>query len=242
MDGGKELILSERLLAIAQWIPPGSRVADIGTDHGYLPIWLLQHGCAAFIAACDVREGPLEHARRSAAQYGLQEKLSFRLGSGLSCVAPDEIDTIVIAGMGGETILSILEAAPWTNDARYTLLLQPMTKAEVLRTWLSEQGYVFLKERLVLENRTYFPIMALRGGGTGQPLSIGQAWGGVALQDDPLQGNALDALLHLCTYALNGLERSTVPKNLERAAQQRAILVQLRRMKEEWLHANGKRT
>ena len=165
-----------------------------------------------------------------------------RLGSGLSCVAPDEIDTIVIAGMGGETILSILEAAPWTNDARYTLLLQPMTKAEVLRPWLSEQGYVFLKERLVLENRTYFPIMALRGGGTGQPLSIGQAWGGVALQDDPLQGNALDALLHLCTYALNGLERSTVPKNLERAAQQRAILVQLRRMKEEWLHANGKRT
>ena len=117
-----------------------------------------------------------------------------------------------------------------------------MTKAEVLRPWLSEQGYVFLKERLVLENRTYFPIMALRGGGTGQPLSIGQAWGGVALQDDPLQGNALDALLHLCTYALNGLERSTVPKNLERAAQQRAILVQLRRMKEEWLHANGKRT
>ena len=162
MDGGKELILSERLLAIAQWIPPGSRVADIGTDHGYLPIWLLQHGCAAFIAACDVREGPLEHARRSAAQYGLQEKLSFRLGSGLSCVAPDEIDTIVIAGMGGETILSILEASPWTNDARYTLLLQPMTKAEVLRPWLSEQGYVFLKERLGLENRTYFPIMARR--------------------------------------------------------------------------------
>lgn len=65
MDGGKELILSERLLAIAQWIRPGSRVADIGTDHGYLPIWLLQHGRATFIAACDMREGPLEHARRS---------------------------------------------------------------------------------------------------------------------------------------------------------------------------------
>ena len=128
MDGGKELILSERLLAIAQWIRPGSRVADIGTDHGYLPIWLLQ--------------------------YGLQEKLSFRLGSGLSCVVPEEIDTIVIAGMGGETILSILEAAPWTNNARYTLLLQPMTKAEVLRPWLSEHGYSFLRERLVLENRT----------------------------------------------------------------------------------------
>ena len=241
MDGGKELILSERLLAIAQWIRPGSRVADIGTDHGYLPIWLLQHGRATFIAACDMREGPLEHARRSAEQYGLQEKLSFRLGSGLSCVVPEEIDTIVIAGMGGETILSILEAAPWTNNARYTLLLQPMTKAEVLRPWLSEHGYSFLRERLVLEHRTYFPIMALRGGSACRPLSLGQAWGGVALQDDPLQGRALDELLRLRTYALNGLERSVVPKNRERAEQQRAILVQLRQMKGEWLHANGKR-
>ena len=211
MDGGKELILSERLLAIAQWIPPGSRVAEHRYGSRVSPDLALQHGCAAFIAACDVREGPLDMPAVLLRSTVLQEKLSFRLGSGLSCVAPDEIDTIVIAGMGGETILSILEASlgQMTRVIRFTAAYDQSGSAApvAFRARLR-----FFKGTAGTGNRTYFPIMALRGGGTGQPLSIGQAWGGVALQDDPCRATPWMLLLHLCTYALNGLERSTVPK------------------------------
>ena len=233
--------LDPRLSLCASFVPAGAKLADIGTDHGYLPIWLAKTGRVIHAVAADLRPGPLERAKENVRKYQVEDIVELRLSDGLQAFLPEEADFIVIAGMGGETILSILEAAPWTNNARYTLLLQPMTKAEVLRPWLSEHGYSFLRERLVLENRTYFPIMALRGGSACRPLSLGQAWGGVALQDDPLQGRALDELLRLRTYALNGLERSVVPKNRERAEQQRAILVQLRQMKGEWLHANGKR-
>ena len=175
----KQLCLSARLQTIADLVACGSRVADIGTDHGYLPIWLLQNNRASFAVACDVNEGPLEHAKRSAAQYDLGKGMDFRLGNGLACVAPDEVDTIVIAGMGGETIISILEAAPWTNHPKYHLLLQPMTKAELLRPWLAQKGYCFVTEQLVYENHTYFPVMSVIGGDLSKELSLGQIWGGV---------------------------------------------------------------
>lgn len=235
----KQIVLSGRLQTIADLIPAGSRVADIGTDHGYLPVYLLQKGIVHFAAACDVRQGPLDHARRSAAQYGLLERLNFRLGDGLACIAPHEVDTIVIAGMGGETIISILQAAPWTNNEQYRLLLQPMTKMEVLRTWLAEHGYRFEDERLVYENRAYFPVMAVIGGGDEKKLSPGQMWGGVALLDDPLQGKALDETIRHLSFAVSGLASSSASGNAEKAAYYCAVVAQLQQMKEEWLHANG---
>ena len=240
METKRKLCLSCRLQAIAALIPRDCRVADIGTDHGYLPVWLLQNGAAQRVIACDVRPGPLEHARRSAAQYGLDrdDRLLFRLGDGLDCVAPEEVDTIVIAGMGGETIQSILEAAPWTNDAAYQLLLQPMTKAEVLRRFLAKQGYTIAREHLVYENHTYFPVMNVRGGGQPEQLPLGQMWGGVALDHDPLQGRALDAMIAQLSLAQQGLERASRPEHAERAAQNRKVLHQLQQMKEAWLRAN----
>ena len=235
----KQLCLSQRLQALADIVPPGSRIADIGTDHGYLPIWLLQQGRIAAALACDVNAGPLEHARRSATHYGLEQKISFRLGDGLSCVQSNEIDTVILAGMGGETIASILERASWVNAPAYLLLLQPMTKAEYLRSWLASHGYRIFEEHLVFENHTYFPIMAARGGHPPQELTPGECWGGVALQHDPLQGKALDAMLRQLSRAIEGLERSHLPENACKAADQRRLQSQLQKMKEEWQHANG---
>lgn len=241
MEKEKQVCLSPRLQLLADLVPQESCIADIGTDHGYLPLWLIQQNKIFSAIACDVREGPLDHARRSAVQYGVKEKLSFRLGNGLSCIQPQEVDTIIIAGMGGETILSILGAAPWVNAPAYRVLLQPMTKAEVLRPWLAEQGYRFVEEHLVYENHTYFPVMVVSGGNTPETLTAGQCWGGVSLLHDPLQGKALEMLLRHLSAALTGLMQSNHPENRAKARTQHALIAQLQQMKEEWHRANDKR-
>ena len=108
----KRIALQPRLRLLAEMTPPGGRLADIGTDHGYLPVWLLQEGRIPSAIASDVGAEPLEHARRTAEEYETQG-LDFRLCDGLSGIEPAETDTVVIAGMGGETIRDILRAAPW---------------------------------------------------------------------------------------------------------------------------------
>ena len=144
----KQLALQPRLHLLARLVPEGCRLTDVGTDHGYLPVALLQQGRIAAAIASDIGVEPLEHARRTAMQYGV-DGMDFRLCAGLSGIAPEETDVIVIAGMGGETIISILQDAPWTADGQHRLLLQPMTKAAALRHWLADNGYTFTDEHLV---------------------------------------------------------------------------------------------
>ena len=239
MTGEKQLCLSARLQLIADLVPQGSRLADIGTDHAYLPVWLVQQGRISFAAACDVNAGPLERARATALRFGCTDALSFRLGDGLACVSPDEVDTIVIAGMGGETIAAILEAAPWTREQEHRLLLQPMTKAEVLRPWLTAHGYAIREEHLVYENHTYFPVLSVVGGAEKRELTPGQCWGGVALEHDALQGAALKQTITRLRRALDGLEHSETAENRQRAASYRAALEELCGMKEDWERANS---
>lgn len=238
MTGEKQLCLSARLQLIADLIPHGSRLADIGTDHAYLPVWLVQQGRISFAAACDVNAGPLERARSTAQRFGCTGALSFRLGDGLACVSPDEVDTIVIAGMGGETIAAILTAAPWTNGTDHRLLLQPMTKAELLRPWLAAHGYAIREEHLLYENHTYFPVLSVMGGAEKKELTPGQCWGGVALEHDALQDAALEQTISRLRRALEGLERSNTAENRQRAAAYRAALEEMCIMKGAWERAN----
>ena len=160
----KLLALQPRLHLLARLVPEGCRLTDVGTDHGYLPVALLQQGRITAAIASDIGAEPREHARRTALQYGMD----FRLCAGLSGVAPEETDVIVIAGMGGETIISILQDAPWTADGQHRLLLQPMTKAAALRHWLADNGYTFTGEHLV-EDKGRIPD-PLRGGRRIPPL------------------------------------------------------------------------
>jgi tRNA (adenine22-N1)-methyltransferase len=115
-------------MAIASFIHRGASVADIGTDHGFLPVYLAQNGLARSIIASDISAGSLEAARRSATNYGVSDKITFIVAPGLSGIKETDVDTIVIAGLGGETIAAILNEAPWTRYSDIKLILQPQSK------------------------------------------------------------------------------------------------------------------
>lgn len=153
-------MLDKRLQTVAALVRPGSRMADIGTDHGYLPVYLVREGICPRAIAADLRPDPLEAARRHVTAAGLTEKIALRLGDGLAPIAPDEVDDVVIAGMGGETIAGILAAADWVQDPRLRLVLQPMTRAEELRRYLLYHGFSIEAERLVQDGRHLYPVLA----------------------------------------------------------------------------------
>lgn len=159
-----KLPISKRLLCCAELIPTGSRVADIGTDHGYLGIYLLKEGKATHVLACDLREGPLDNARRNAALFGVQAQMDFRLSDGLAKVRPEEVDTIVLAGMGGDLIVRILSQCTWLRDERLTLILQPQSAGNALRRWLAEEGFELLREEPVLDGSFLYTVMQVRFG------------------------------------------------------------------------------
>lgn len=201
----KQLQLQPRLQLLLTLIPQGARLVDVGTDHGYLPVALLQQGRIQSAIATDIGEEPLQHARRTAAEYEITN-LDFRLCDGLQGVSPDEVDTIVIAGMGGETIISILTASPWTRAGKI-LLLQPMTKVELLRSWLAENGYAFRQERLVWDKGILYPISIVSGGET-RPLTAIEQYAGVAMDDDPLYADYLTSQMSRLQKAIEGLNRA----------------------------------
>ena len=154
------ITLDKRLSVVAAMVRPGSRLADIGTDHAYLPVHLVQAGVCPGAIASDIGAGPLDAARHTVTANGLTSEIALRLGDGLSTVTAEEVEDIAIAGMGGETIAAILEAAPWVKDGRLRLILQPMTKAEDLRRWLLTNGFAILEERLIQDKRHLYPVMA----------------------------------------------------------------------------------
>ena len=167
------LPISSRLLACAAFVAPGDRVADIGCDHGYLGIYLLQRGIAASIIASDINEGPLQSAKRNAEKYGLAEKMSFHLSDGAKNI-PREFDTMVCAGMGADTMISILNAAPWLKDSRYRLILQCQSKTPLLRRYLSENGWHIARESALKDGRFLYTVMEVYWNPDAPRLTVGQ--------------------------------------------------------------------
>ncbi len=199
------LELSARLRALADWVEPGCRcLADIGTDHGYIPAALLLEGRVQRAVASDIAPAPLDRARATAERWGLTERMDLRLGNGLEVLAPGEADAVVIAGMGGDTLVDILSGAPWCRET--ALLLQPMSRAEVLRPWLAENGFSIRRERLVQDRGVLYPILDISGGE--MTLSESEAWGGVLLGDDPLWGRFLEEQILRLRRAAAGLSRA----------------------------------
>ena len=233
-----KLELSPRLGAIAGLVPEGCGcLADIGTDHGYVPVSLLLEGRVRRAVAADIGAPPLEHARRTAARYGVTDRIDFRLGDGLSVLRPGEAEAIVIAGMGGDAIVDILSAAPWSR-AGPLLLLQPMSKAEVLRAFLPEGGFAVLAERLVQDKGVLYPILTVCGGEM-PALPDARAWGGAALEGDPLWGLYLaDRLLRL-RRAAAGLAKARDPEMSGKREKLLGVIAQLEAWKEAAGHAHG---
>ena len=221
--------LSPRLHAIAEQVPQGARLADVGTDHGYLPVWLLRSGCIDSAIATDLREGPLNRARETAQQFGVAEQISFRLCDGLSAIRPEEADTVVIAGMGGETIVSILEAAPWTKEGTL-LLLQPMTGFAPLRLWLQENGYQIAGECIAREGKRLYNILTVRGGEM-PPLSPAELWAG-RQNNGPQRLEYLDMVRKKAEKALRGQKSAQAPDH-SKVAELLRVLSGCNRMEKE---------
>lgn len=152
-----KLPLSNRLLTCCQFVRPGDRVADIGCDHGYLGIHLLQSGIASSVIASDVNRKPLESAVANARKFGVQERISFFLSDGVRQI-PRDFDCLVCAGMGADTMISILEAAPWLQDSKYRLILQCQSKRPALRKFLAQAGFSISRETLAQDGNFLYPV------------------------------------------------------------------------------------
>lgn len=153
-----KLPISDRLLVCAGLVAPGERVADVGCDHGYLSIHLLVNGIASSCIASDINEQPLLSAVRNAEKYGVRDKMEFYLSDGVRNI-PRDFDTMVCAGMGGDTMISILESAPWLKDYRYRLILQCQSKTPMLRRYLSDHGWRITEESVLRDGRFLYTVM-----------------------------------------------------------------------------------
>ena len=152
--------LDDRLSAVAGLVRNGKRVADIGTDHGYLVAYLVENGVCPGGIAADLRKGPLENARQTVIQQGLSKKIELILSDGLHNIPENSCDDIVIAGMGGNLIAEILEKAPWVKSDRINIVAQPMTHAEVLRQYFIDNGFTINTERTATDGKRYYCIIS----------------------------------------------------------------------------------
>jgi len=161
--------LSERMKAIAMMVRQGETVADIGCDHGYISIWLCRTGISPFCIASDVNAGPVAIARKNTEAYNAAGGVTVRLGPGLTVLKEHEVQTAVIAGMGGKTITDILSESLEIAEGM-KLILSPHSEAEVLRYFLTENGFVIEEEDFIKEDDKYYPI--IRAYHTGEELFI----------------------------------------------------------------------
>ena len=152
--------LDARLTAAASLVKPNGIVADVGCDHGKLSAYLACQDTCSRVIAADLRPGPLSVAKATCEEAGCLHKVEFRLGDGLQVVQPGEVDSIVLAGMSAQTIIEILQQAPWVKEYATRLVFVPATKPEVLRQWLWEQGFSLLEERVAKAAGRWYAIFS----------------------------------------------------------------------------------
>lgn len=221
------VILSKRLACVAEYVLPGSRVIDVGTDHGYIPAYLVENGICSLVIASDVRPGPLKRAELTARNAGVWDSIEFILCPGLEKCPSDAVDTVIIAGMGGETIIGILEASPWAISKR--LIIQPQSKRTELCAWLADNGYVINDARLVSDTGRLYQVWLVSGGEPSTPDHIEQL---LASKREPLLPIYLDGEIKKKLKILCGMENAA---NCDTAAIEkcRVELEYLQKMREE---------
>ena len=229
-----KLPISKRLLCCASMVQSGSRVADIGTDHGYLGIYLLQSGAARHVVACDLRKDPLENARRNAKLFGVDGEMELRLSDGLEKILPDEVDTVVMAGMGGDLIQKILSQCPWRKREGLQFILQPQSAGNVLRRWLCEDGFEIQREEPVQDGHFLYTVMDIRQGEPA-PLTPGTEYASPALlaSGSPLVGNYLARVENALQETVRGLTNAEKQRP-ERLAYFGQALLEIQEMRKNY--------
>ncbi len=151
--------LSRRLKAVADLVTPQNRVADVGCDHAYISIYLIEHNIAKHVIAMDVNKGPLERAKANISKKNLLDRIDTRLSDGLEKLEPGEVDTILLAGMGGVLMIRILEDGSESVQSVNELILQPQSEISIVRKYLHSIGFSIVHEHMLLEDGKYYDVM-----------------------------------------------------------------------------------
>lgn len=170
--------LSKRLQAVAGLVTAGSVLADIGTDHAYIPIWLTESGRISGAVAMDVNRGPLERAAENIREHGLEDRIRTRLSDGFAALEPGEADCAVIAGMGGGLTVRILKEGGRLVRTLKECILQPQSEIEKVRAFLLEEGFLFIMEDMVEEDGKYYPMIKAACPGRGNAPKMEKAAAG----------------------------------------------------------------
>lgn len=218
----KQLKLSERLRTAAHYVRSGAVVADVGTDHGYIPIYLIKQGIARLAVASDINEGPISRARENISFFELDDKIITYVANGLDGIEKHAPTDILICGMGGELIAEIIEKSNYAKKAGINLILQPMTSAFELRSYL-KNGFKIIDESLVFEDGKFYQIICATYDGevrsyNDEELELGEV---NIKKKTPVFKAFLDFMIAKKTkiklgLALGGCDTSNIEKEIER--------------------------
>lgn len=214
--------ISNRLTTAAALVTQGYTLADVGTDHGYIPIYLLQQKKIPAAIAMDINEGPLERAKEHIALYGLQAYIQTRLSDGVAALKPGEVEAVLIAGMGGGLVMHILKDGEKVCQSAKELILQPQSEIEHVREFLREKGYTILAEDMVYEDGKFYPMMKVQYQGenenaqkASEVLKLSDLYGGLLLQNrHPVLKTFLEKERLIYTGIKENLEKQPVSEKI----------------------------
>ena len=200
------MVLSKRLQCVADKVKKGSKVADIGTDHAYIPIYLIANNICEYAIASDIKKGPINIAKANIMKHTMEKSIETRLGKGLCTIKQNEVDTVIIAGMGGELIREILKDSKEVCETIDTFILQPMTAGEELREWLYNNRYRIDDETLIKEDEKFYNIIVCSKGYD----KVDKIYYDIGIKlienNDPLLGQYLDKKINETMKIMQNLE------------------------------------
>lgn len=222
--------LSKRLQAVADLVTEGVSVADIGTDHGYIPIHLVSTGKNPNAIAMDVNEGPLQRAQENIAQAGLEKNIRLRLSNGLVGLEPGEVDAMITAGMGGALVIQILDQSPEVVKELKEFILQPQSELHKVREYLNTHGFASVEENMIKEDGKFYPMMKMIHKEE-EPYTVEELYYGRRLLKDqnPVLHEYLQKERKMKEQIKSGLEKSDSDSAKERVAE---LAEDLRRIQE----------
>lgn len=207
----KTIKLSNRLACIAELAGKSDTAADVGTDHAFIPVWLIQNGMAKHVIASDVKNGPLERAMSCASEYGVEKQIDFVLSDGVAHLNETSADTVIIAGMGGETIAEILKKAAWVKGSKVSLVLQPMSKTSELVKYLYDSGLHIENAKLSEDCGEIYLTLLVKSGRKDTPSSAGLLVPEILFKNgDSLLKSYLVFNIKRIKYAIEGMKASNV--------------------------------
>lgn len=226
--------MTPRLLCIASFVDEGCTVADIGTDHAYIPIWLVQKGIAKQAIAMDISKGPIARAEENIQKFSVQDTVKTRLSDGLKKLCPHEADTVIIAGMGGMLINEILENSKALLPHIRRFILQPMTAIEETRKYLSANGFYIEDERLAQEEDKVYCVLSVTHGDMKVAQEIDYYIGTKLVENrDPLLITYLNGKIYECDKAITSLQSADKEKTAERLSHFVYLSTEMKRLREE---------